>query len=469
MVKQAKSASGLVDRLVQSGQKLVGMVTRRVEGKHQSETEADYLKSSTRILILGAGFGGLSTALNLDRYLDPAQDVSILVIDRNNYSLFNPLMWTVATGRTSPGSIVVPIRAFQRGRSFHVLHAEIQRIDLDEKLVYTSAGPRPYDFLVLGLGAVTAFPNLPGLKEYALPFHSPMHAMELRNHLIDAVEAAHQCEDAAEKAGWLTFVIGGGGDTGVELAATIREYLVDGLFKRYPWLADAPLRVVLIGRADRLVPMSTPSTSQSVRRVLEGEGIEVLTGVAVQGVTERAVQTSQGEIPTHTFFWAAGISAPPVIKELEVKQANNGALIVDKCLQIPGRPEVYVVGDIAWAFDAATNAPLPPTAQAAEHQGAYVAKALGGRLKGQAVEPFMFKPRGHLALLGKRTGVAEVGSASFTGMIAWLLWHGYYLSHIPSWRNRVQLLTNWFLAAFLGPETSQLRLSSPPQNLSRPE
>jgi NADH dehydrogenase len=457
-VRQKETGRQTATRLTRPGQKITSRLIRRLERKHQSETEADYRDAAIRILILGAGFGGLTTALNLDKYLDPSQDVSILVIDRNNYSFFHPLLWTVASGRTSPGSIVVPIRAFQQGRSFHLLHAEIQQIDLDQKVVHTSAGPRPYDYLVLALGSITAFPNLPGLKEYALPFHSPLHAMELRNHLIDAVEAAHHCENEAEKRAWLTFVVGGGGDTGVELAATIHEYIVGGLFKRYPWLVDAAVRIVLIGRAERLVPMSTPPTSEAVRRVLEAEGIEVLTGVSVEAVTERSVKTSQGEIPTRTFFWAAGISAPPIIRELGVKQAGNGALMVDERLQLPGHEEVYVIGDTAWAFDGATNAPIPPTAQASEHEGAYVAKALAARLKGQALTPFMFKPRGHLALLGKRTGVAQVSSLTFTGIPAWLLWHAYYLSHIPSWRNRLQLLTNWSLAALLGPETTQLRL-----------
>lgn len=460
MTKQlnSKELMNVTHSLLPEGRKLLKKLTRKVTREHQSETEAEYREAATRILILGAGFGGLSAALNLDRYLDPDQDVSILLIDRNNYSFFHPLSWTVASGRTSPGSIVVPIRTFQRGRSFHVLHAEIDSIDLDQKVVQTSAGPRPYDYLILSLGSITAFPNLPGLKEYALPFHSPSHAMELRNHLIDAVEKAHQCDNEADRRAWLTFVVGGGGDTGVELAATIHEYLTDGLYKRYPWLTDSLLRIVLIGRSDRLMPMSTPKTSVAVQKVLQAEGIEVQTGVAVEGVTPNAVLTSHGEIPTHTFFWAAGISAPSLIRGLAVKQAGNGAIMVDKYLQIPGHSEVFVVGDSAWAFDAATNNPIPPTAQAAEHEGAYVAKVIGGRLKGAEVEPFIFKTRGHLALLGRRTGVGQVGPWLITGMAAWLVWHAYYLSHIPAWRNRLQLISNWFLAALGGPETTQLRL-----------
>lgn len=446
--------SNVLEQLYPSTRKLVQKVTRT----HTSETKAQYLGARNRVLILGAGFGGLATALKLDRILSPAQDVSILVVDRNNYSFFHPLLWTVASGRTTPSSIVVPVRTFQRGRSFHVLHAEIERIDLEGKVVYTSAGPRPYDYLVLGIGSVTAFPDLPSLKEYALPFHAPAHAMELRNHLIDAVEAAHQCDNEADRKAWLTFVVGGGGDTGVELAATIQEYLTDGLYKRHPWLNDTMTRVVLIGRAERLMPMSTPETSRKVQQVLEKEGIEVLTGVSVEGVTEKSVLITQGEIPTHTFFWAAGISAPPLISELAVKKAGNGALIVNDHLQIPGHEEVFVLGDTAWAFDATTKAAIPPTAQAAEHEGAYVAGVLADLLKGnQNSEPFVFKPRGHLALLGRRTGVAQVGKSVFTGIPAWVLWHSYYLSHIPSWRSRLQLLVNWGLAAFAGPETTQLR------------
>jgi NADH dehydrogenase len=196
-----------------------------------------------------------------------------------------------------------------------------------------------------------------------------------------------------------------------------------------------------------------------VQQVLEEEGIEVLTGVSVEGVTANSVKTSQGDIPAHTFFWAAGISAPSLITGLAVKQARNGAIIVNDYLQIPGHEEVFVVGDIAWAYDATNKEGIPPTAQAAEHEGAYVGEALAGLLKGKKdLVPFVFKPRGHLALLGRRTGVAQVGPYVFTGMAAWALWHSYYLSHIPSWRSRLQLLVNWTLSAIAGPETSQLRL-----------
>ncbi len=382
----------------------------------------------------------------------------MLVIDRDNSQIFTPLLWTVADGRANPNNVVVPIRAFQRGRAFHLLQAEVEAIDLDRREVRTSAGVRPYDTLVIALGSVTAIPDLPGLRRHARRFQTATDALELRNHLIDAIETAHRLEDSDARRAWLTFVVGGGGDTGVELAATIHDYLTVGLFAEYPWLADTPPRIVVVGRAERLVPMGMPETSQAVRRLLEAEGIEVWTGAAIDAVTDEAVHTSRGPIPTHTLFWAAGISAPPPVWELPVEHARNGAVIVDDHLRVPEHPEVYVIGDAAWAFDAATGAGVPPTAQAAEHQGRYVAEAIATGLAGGTVGPFRFAPRGHLALLGHRTGVAQVGRFVFTGLPAWTLWHGYYLARIPTWRNRLHLLSDLLLAGLTGRETGQLRL-----------
>ncbi|MDP9374811.1 MAG: NAD(P)/FAD-dependent oxidoreductase, partial [Chloroflexota bacterium] len=435
---------------------------------HMRQTEREYRTARTRVLILGAGFGGVTTALELDRRLTQgvpdggrAGDVSILVIDRDNAQIFSPLLWLVADGRTSPNNVVVPVRAFQRGRDFHLLQAEVERIDLERREVVTSAGSRPYDVLVIALGSITAVPDLPGLRAHARVFHTATDALELRNHLIDAIETAHRLDDPTERQAWLTFVVGGGGDTGIELAATIHNYLVAGLFKEYPWLADAPPRIVIVGRAERLVPMSTARTSAAVERILEAEGIEVLTGAAITAVGEGMVHTSRGDIPAHTLFWAAGVAAPPVVRELPVEHARNGSVLVDERLRVRGRPEVYVIGDSAWAVDPVTRAGVPPTAQAAEHQGRYVAGAIAAGLAGREALPFRFRPRGHLALLGHGTGVAQVGPVTFTGLPAWLLWHGYYLTHIPSWRNRARLAADLLLAWLTGRETGQLRIEPP--------
>ncbi|HET7079054.1 MAG TPA: NAD(P)/FAD-dependent oxidoreductase [Chloroflexia bacterium] len=435
---------------------------------HHSQTEEAYLHAEHRVLILGASFGGLQTALALDRRLPPGHNTSILVVNQDNDMLFTPLLWTVADGRAAASDVLVPIRAFQRGRAFHVLHAGVIGIDLDKRVVETTSGPRPYDVLVIALGSVTALPNLPGLREHARLFHTTGDALQMRNHLIDAIEQAHQTEDPDERRAWLTFVVGGGGDTGIELAATIHDYLETGLLAKYPWLSDTPPHIVIAGRADRLLPMSTPRTSASVRRVLESSGIEVRTGVSVTGATDRVVQTDQGDIPARTLFWAAGITAPPVVHDLPVDHARNGALLVDDHLRIPQHPEVYVVGDAAWAYDSATGNPIPPTAQAAEHEGQYVGRAIAAELAGQPAPPFRFEPKGHLALLGKRTGVAEIGPLTFTGLPAWFMWHGYYLLHIPSWRNRLHLLTDWFLAGLTGRDTAQLRLGGEAEELVLP-
>ena len=426
---------------------------------HARQSEQAYRAAEHRVLILGAGFGGLSTALELDRQLRRAgrKDVSTLVIDRDNSQVFTPLLWLVANGRANPSNVVVPIRAFQWGRSFHVLQAQVQGVDLEKREVTTTAGARPFDTLVIALGSITAIPKLPGLDKYARVFRTATDALELRNHLIDAIETAHRTDDPAARQAWLTFVIGGGGDTGIELAATVHEYLHYGLFAEYPWLEDATPRVIVVGRADRLVPLSSEQTSAEVRRILETEGIEVLTGVAITGATADTVQTSQGDIPTHTFFWAAGIAAPAVVRDIAVPHARNGAILVDERLRVHDDQNIYVVGDAAWATDAANNG-IPPTAQAAEHEGAYIAQAIAAQLAGETPPPFEFKPRGHLALLGRGTGVAQIGKYNITGFPAWFLWHGYYLTHIGTLRNRTRMIVDLVLSALTGRETGQLRI-----------
>ncbi|HEX6480653.1 MAG TPA: NAD(P)/FAD-dependent oxidoreductase [Ktedonobacteraceae bacterium] len=443
------------------GAAFVGRRIRRFgeESEHVSETEESYRNAGTRILILGAGFGGLATALKLDQQLRASDDVSILVVDRNNDLLFSPLLWTVANGRANPNNVVVPIRNFQRGRRFHVLHAEVQSIDLDRKEVHTSVGSRPYDILVIALGSHTAVPDLPGLREHAIPFHTPADALELRNHLIDAIEDAHQTDDPQERQEWLTFVVGGAGDTGVELAATIHDYITS-LFGEYPWLAHTPTRVVVVGRPVRVLPMSDLRTSRLVRQTLEREGIEVLTGRSVTGVTERTVETSAGPIPARKLFWAAGITAPDVVRELPVQHASNGAVIVDEYLRVPGHPEVYVLGDAAWAYDSITGDPVPPTAQAARQQGNYVGEAIAEEYAGRPARVYRYKILGHLALLGHYTGVAEIGPVAFEGLPAWILWHLAYLLRNPSWAKRIRLAVDWLLSGILGREIGQLRLDT---------
>jgi NADH dehydrogenase len=465
MLKQIALGTALLGAAIALVRRLnSGGSVRALIRPHTSQTEAEYNKARHRILILGAGFGGLHAALALDNQLRGEPGTSILLADRNNDLLFAPLLWIVANGRANPSDVMVPVRAFQRGRSFHVLYGDVTGINLDERTVTTTAGVRGYDYLVVALGSRTAVPDLPGLREHALLFSSPADALLLRNHLIEAIENAHQAIDPAERQAWLTFVVSGGGDTGVELAATIHSYLVGGMFARYPWLRSEALRIVVVGHASRLVPMGTEQASNAVRRTLESESIEVMTGVAVTGATESAVLTDRSAIPCRTLFWAAGIMAPDIVKALPGEHARNGALVVDDHLRLPGHPEVYVVGDVAWAYDAATEQPIPPTAQAAEHEGAYVGKAIAADLRGEQSPPFTFKPLGHLALLGNYTGVAEIGRFTFTGLPAWVMWHGYYLLHIPSWRNRVHLLTDWLLSWLTGPDTTKLPLTGKSEN-----
>jgi NADH dehydrogenase len=428
---------------------------------HVTESEQEFLHARTRVVVLGAGFGGLAATLAMDRLLRDQPDLSILVIDRDNSTLFNPLLWTVADGRASPNDVVVPIRTFQRGRRFHVLQAQVQGIDLDRREVRTNAGPRPYDYLVIALGSVTELPPIPGV-EHALRFRTPGDALSLRDHLIDAVEAAHRATSEGERAAWLTFVVVGGGDTGVELAGAVHSYLAAGLLREYPWLGQgdgrSAFRVVVVQRGPRLVPMGQTVESEETRRILEQQGIEVQTGAAVEAIRPGVVVTSQGEIPSRTVFWAAGIAPSPVLRGLPVEHTKGGVLVVDDHLRLAGHPEVCVVGDNAWIVDA-DGRPLPPTAQAAEHAGDYAGRVIAAAIRGDpSPEPFRFRPLGHLSLLGPGQALAQVGPLRFSGFLAWLSWHFYYLYRIPSLKRKVDLSTSWLLALIFGREVAELRV-----------
>jgi len=432
---------------------------------HRSETESDYRRARNRVLVLGGGFAGLAAALALDRELGKQPHTSILVVDRDNSSLFTPLLWTVADGRADPSDVVVPIRAFQRGRRFHVLHAQTLGIDLEREEVQTDAGPRPYDYLVIALGSVTELPPLPGVREYARVFRTPADAVGLRDRLIDAVEVAHRTDDPDERRAWLTFVVAGAGDTGVELASTIYSYLSAGLLEEYPWLraGDGGLgfRVVLVGRAPRLLPMTGPEESEYVQRALESAGVELWTGTSVLEVRPDAVVTSRGVVPARTIFWAAGISAPPVLRDLPTEHAKGGTLVVDEHFRLPNRPRVYAVGDVAWAFDSDGQG-LPPTAQAAMAVGAHAGRVIAAEVLGRPTpKPFRYVSRGHLTLLGPRAATARVGPLLLTGLPAWALWHAYYLYRMPSWKRRVTLFIEWALSALIGREVAQVRLAEP--------
>ncbi|MGD0473848.1 MAG: NAD(P)/FAD-dependent oxidoreductase [Candidatus Velthaea sp.] len=435
---------------------------------HRSETSADYERAKTRILILGGGFGGATAAIELDRQLRGVADLSILLVDRANAQVFVPLLWSVAAGSASPASVTVPLRTLQRGRAFHVLNAEVEGIDLEERVVHTSAGDRNYDILIVALGSVTTVPDLPGVREHVHIFRGPADAVELRNYLIDAIERAHRATDPAEHDAWRTFVVAGGGDTGCELAAAIDEYIRGTLRKLYPWLVAQPPRIVVVQRDHRLVPLSPPRVSTLLRAHLEAQGIEVQTGVSVERITDDGVHTSASTIPTRTVFWATGVSAPDVVRTMRAAHEKNGALTVDGCLRLPGHPNVYAIGDNAWALDGVTGAPVPALAQAAEHQAQYVARTVAASLRGEPSVPFEFTKVGQLTLLGGHDGIVEIGRITITGLPAWLAWHAYYLLHIDSWRNRILLAADWLLTTLVGRESSQLRLhnerSTSPEN-----
>ena len=429
--------------------------------RHTTQDVQEWEHAQTKILIVGAGFGGVAAALALDRRLRSDPSASILLVDRGNAQLFVPLLWTVAQGRANAEDVLVPLRSHQRGRSFHILHADVQRVDLERRTVTTSAGDRTYDRLIIALGSVTTIPDkVPGAREHALVFRSPADAMQLRNRIIDALEGAHQSVDVATRRAWLTFVVIGGGDTGTELAATMNDFARHAMEKEYPWLVDDPIRVVVVEAENRLSPLSAEATSRRIRESLERRGIIVHTGTNVERVGGDGVYAGDLMIPTHTVYWSAGISPPQLIRDIDAEHAKNGALLVDERLRVRGKSDVYAIGDNAWAVDSESGQAVPALAQAAEREASYVAGAIAAGLHGTVPKPFRFKKLGQMTLLGNYDAVAEIGNVTFTGPFAWFLWHAYYAMHLGSGRTRVHLVTAWFMAALFGRDTSEIPLNA---------
>jgi len=409
-----------------------------------SQAKRPYDAADIRILVLGGGFAGHMAARTLAAQLRSVERVAILLVNRDDAMLYTPLLWKVAAGEIPARDAVIPYHDVDQG--FAVLTAEVEKIDLERRQVRTSAGVHPYDVLVVALGSVPAVPDLSDVRRNALTFHTLSDAVGVRARLRKAVEAARDEPDPAERRALLTAAVVGGGDTGVELAATMREYLTSAVRRRLPGAPADLVRVVLLEREARLMPFGPPAVSATLQQILESQGVEIRLNEAVTGVEPGVLMTSRGAVPARTIVWATGVRAPDVVRRLPGRHAVNGAVLVDSYLRLPGYPDVYVIGDAAAIYGRA-DALVPATAQAAEGEGRYAAMVIARALAGYEIRPYRYTTRGHLTLLGRRNGLAEVGPATIAGLPAWLLWHGYYLSRLPAGRRRASLATDLALGS----------------------
>ena len=391
-----------------------------------------------RVVIVGAGFGGLSLAKGLAR-----SSYDITLIDRHNYHLFQPLLYQVATAALSPADIAAPVRAILRGQSnATVMLADVSGVDVAAKDVIAEGRRIPYDILVLATGAQHAYfghddwaPCAPGLKTID-------DATYLRRRILLAFERAETETDAAERARLLTFVVIGGGPTGVEMAGAIAELAKWALAADFRNIDPRSARIILVEGGPRLLPALHPSLSEKARLSLQKLGVEVRLDAMVTACSDEDVAIGSERIATRTIMWAAGVKASPAADWLGVPADRAGRVTVAADLSVPERPDVFVIGDTALALDA-DGKQLPGVAPVAKQQGEYLAKLLIARENGKTLPPFRYWDFGSLATIGRKHAVIDFGKVRLSGFVAWVMWSFAHIYFLIGFRRRTIVALHW--------------------------
>jgi len=401
-----------------------------------------------RVLILGSGFGGLYTALHLEKKLRREAAVEITLVNRENFFLFTPMLHEVAAGDLDLTHIVNPVRKLLRRT--HFFNGNIRSINLKERRVVVAHADDNhdhelfYDYLVLALGSVTNFYNLPGLAENALTMKSLSDAIRLRGRLIKNLEEADFECSSEDRSRLLTVVVAGGGFAGVETIASVNDFVREAI-EFYPKLTEKELRIVLIEATDVILPELGPELGAYARKKLARRGVQFLMNTAVKSVSNDEVNLSDGtSLKTNLLVWTAGVSPNPLLEMLDCSK-ERGRLVTNEFLEVEDFPGVWALGDCAAVPDPASGKSCPPTAQHAIRQGKVVAENIFAAINGGQGRRFEFKTIGALASIGKRTGVARIMGVNFSGFVAWWLWRTIYLSKLPRFEKKVRVALDWFL------------------------
>lgn len=391
-----------------------------------------------RVVIVGGGFGGLSVARGLAR-----KRLAVTLVDRNNHHVFQPLLYQVATAGLSPADIASPIRhILRRQKNATVMLAEVTNLDLKNKRVLAEDHCIPYDYLVLATGARHAYFGRDDWARFAPGLKSIDDATYLRQRILLAFERAETEPDAAERRHLMTFVVVGGGPTGVEMAGAIAELAKRALAADFRSIDPRCARIVLVEAAPRILTPFTEALSEAARRSLEQLGVEVRLGEAVSECNGEGVALGHEFIGARTVIWAAGVMASSAGRWLGAETDRAGRVKVRSDLSVPGHPDVFVIGDTAAAMGEG-GAPLPGVAPVAKQQGEYVARALIARSEGRTVEAFRYRDFGSLATIGRKRAIVQIGPLHLSGFAAWLIWSVAHIYFLVGFRNRFTVGLNW--------------------------
>jgi NADH dehydrogenase len=407
-----------------------------------------------RVFIVGGGFAGIAAARALS-----GAPVAAALLDRRNHHVFQPLLYQVATASLSPADISAPIRTVLRGqKNCEVVLAEVTAVDIAKRRLFVRGGHVRYDYLVLAAGATHAYFGHDEWATIAPGLKSIEDATELRRRILLAFESAEYERSLEARRAALTFGIVGAGPTGVELAGAIKEIAGKTLPRDYKHIDTRTTRVILFEAGDRVLPTFPAELSARARQDLERMGVEVRLDSAVTGVTEQGIAIGQEFIPIRNVFWAAGVNASPLGRLLGVPLDRTGRVAVGSDLTIPGHPEVFVTGDMAAATSADTGAPVPGVAQGGIQMGRYAGRTIAREVAGGAAarEPFSYRDKGTMAIIGKAKAVCVIGRFRTGGFLAWLLWGGIHIAFLIGFRNRLKVLASWFWSWLLNARDARL-------------
>jgi len=391
-----------------------------------------------QIVIIGAGFGGLSAATRLSK-----ADADVTVIDRHNHHLFQPLLYQVATAALSPADIAAPIRGILgRQQNTRVMLGTVTGIDKDARTVMLGERRVRYDHLMVATGARDAYFGHDEWAAVTTSLKDIKDAREMRRRILMAFERAEDSDDEAERRRLMTFVIIGGGPTGVELAGALAELSRATLARDFRRIDPKTTRIVLVEAGPRLLSAFPLRLSTVAARALTRLGVEVRLGAPVTGCDCGGVTIGDDRIESRTVIWAAGVAASPAAQWLGVQPGPGGRVEVEPDLTLPGHPEVFVIGDTALT-KGRNGKPLPGVATVAKQQGRYVARAIAVRLAGNTAHPFRYRDVGNLATIGRREAVVDFGWLRLTGRFAWLVWSGAHIYFLIGFRNRLVVASEW--------------------------
>jgi NADH:ubiquinone reductase (H+-translocating) len=417
------------------------------------------LPEKKRIVILGGGFAGTRVAEYLEEQLGGA--ASITLVNETNALLFTPMLAEVAGSSLEPSHITTPLRSSLHSTEF--IRARVAEIDLASRRVIltghaANTGEKhqqiPYDHLVLALGAVSNYLGMANLEKSSFNFKTLLDAIRIRNHVIEMFERADREPDPSLRKPFLTFVIAGGGFAGIELAGALNDF-ARGILADYPSLHPEELKVMVVHSRERILPELSESLARYAQRRMEDRGVVFRLKTRLTGAHPGIVVLGDSEIRAHTLVWTAGTAPNPLLKSLPVEKDKRGAVVVEHTLAVPGHPGTWALGDCAAILDAKTRQPCPPTAQFALREAELLARNIKAQMEGAPLREFHFNSLGALCVVGHQTACAELTlpfargtSMRFSGLLAWFMWRGIYLSKLPGAERKIRVLMDWMIELF---------------------